>query len=239
MLCWSGAALHRAVTFYWLIHMWRSWRLFPSQRGAEKIAVGVTVRHSFYMCIKQVWTEKDHSCCFHSVEIRRAPQAVLQTPDLFAALKRTYVQPLWPLISLRALYNYVSRLAEMHLRSCGKSCSWPRCRRVSPGRGREQKLEVSAWRSVSRCWWRRLLRPLSCITSPSSRSTAARMLSTCFCRAALRSSYSMWVLRSCRISASRAGEAKETQRSSEGDAAERKGTAVGGSLLFYLLCKFP
>lgn len=91
----------------------------------------------------------------------------------------------------------------------------------SPGRGREQKLEVSAWRSVSRCWWRRLLRPLSCITSPSSRSTAARMLSTCFCRAALRSSYSMWVLRSCRISASRAGEAKETQRSSGGDAAER------------------
>lgn len=62
-----------------IIHLWR---LFPSQKGVEKIAVGVTVRHSFYMCIKQVWTEKDHSCCFHSVQIKRAPQAVLQTHDL-------------------------------------------------------------------------------------------------------------------------------------------------------------
>lgn len=85
-----------------------------------------------------------------------------------------------------------------------KFCHWPAWHWFSPGRGREQKLEVSAWRSVSRCWWRRPFRPLSCITSPSSRSTAARMLSTCFCRAALRSSYSMWVFRSCRISASRA-----------------------------------
>lgn len=85
-----------------------------------------------------------------------------------------------------------------------KFCHRPVWHWFSPGRGREQKLEVSAWRSVSRCWWRRLFRPLSCITSPSSRSTAARMLSTCFCRAALRSSYSMWVFRSCRISASRA-----------------------------------
>lgn len=111
----------------------------------------------------------------------------------------------------------------------------------SPGRGREQKLEVSAWRSVSRCWWRRLFRPLSCNTSPSSRSTAARMLSTCFCRAALRSSYSMWVFRSCRISASRAVRAKrhaETLRQWRSSEEVKRVQRAVASLFFYLLREF-
>lgn len=86
-LCFAGVELCRTAQAHFtgkllrntVIHLWRSRRLFPSQIGVEKIAVGVTVGHSFYMCIKQVWTEKDHSCCFHSVQIKRAPQAVLQT----------------------------------------------------------------------------------------------------------------------------------------------------------------
>lgn len=75
---------------------------------------------------------------------------------------------------------------------------------VSPGRGTAEKLCVRAERRVSRCCCRRPFRVRSCCTSPSRRSTAECMLSTCFCSAALRSSYSIFVFLSCRSSASRA-----------------------------------
>lgn len=78
------------------------------------------------------------------------------------------------------------------------------CVSVSPGRGTVEKLCVRAERRVSRCCSRRPFRVRSCCTSPSRRSTAERMLSTCFCSAALRSSYSILVFLSCRSSASRA-----------------------------------
>ncbi len=78
------------------------------------------------------------------------------------------------------------------------------CVCVSPGRGTAEKLCVRAERRVSRCCCRRPFRVRSWCTSPSRRSTAERMLSTCFCSAALRSSYSILFFLSCRSSASRA-----------------------------------
>lgn len=156
--------------------------LILSRKDVENVAVSVTLRHSFYMCIKQVCTER----------------------DAFIVLWKFCHRPVW---------------------------HW-----FLPGRGREQKLEVSAWRSVSRCWWRRPFRPLSCITSPSSRSTAARMLSTCFCRAALRSSYSMWVFRSCRISASRAVRSKKYAEKLTVTEQRRGQRAQWAVPLFFFIC---
>ena len=76
-----------------------------------------------------------------------------------------------------------------------------------PGKGMLAKLLVSTCRSVSKCCCKTVLRLRSWITSTSSFSTAVRMLSTCFCRAAFLSSNSMLDLRSWRSSASRAEDA--------------------------------
>lgn len=73
-----------------------------------------------------------------------------------------------------------------------------------PGKGMPTKLLVSTCRRVSKCCCKTVFRLRSWITSTSSFSTAVRMLSTCFCRAAFLSSNSMLDLRSWRSSASRA-----------------------------------
>ena len=73
-----------------------------------------------------------------------------------------------------------------------------------PGKGMLAKLLVNTCRRVSRCCCKTVLRLRSWITSTSSFSTAVRMLSTCFCRAAFLSSNSMLDFRSWRSSASRA-----------------------------------
>lgn len=81
-----------------------------------------------------------------------------------------------------------------------------------PGSGTPAKLVVSACRKVSKCCCSTVLRLRSCITSTSNFSTAVRILSTCFCRAAFLSSNSMLDLRSCRSSASRAVDIKPLSR---------------------------
>lgn len=81
-------------------------------------------------------------------------------------------------------------------------------RGILPGKGMLAKLLVSTWRRVSRCCCKTVLRLRSWITSTSSFSTAVRMLSTCFCRAAFLSSNSMLDFRSWRSSASRAEDTR-------------------------------
>lgn len=83
--------------------------------------------------------------------------------------------------------------------------SWSTQLRIAlPGKGMLTKLLVNTCRRVSKCCCKTVLRLRSWITSTSSFSTAVRMLSTCFCRAAFLSSNSILDLRSWRSSASRA-----------------------------------